>query len=1128
MTRKVFLGGRSDFSIGESILKVDEYVDWAAENGITDLGLCDTMTVSALPKFTQLCQSKNINPIIGARLRCITDRTLRPADKSKKRFMPKLTKEAFVKVWPKNDDGMRDLLELLSQAFTKENFYYVARVQYVDLFDALHRGNLIVTTGDLDGIGRIEDEGRTVFGEMFAAAGVENFYAELTPINTPYFDRTNCRIEDWSFHHGAETILIRPALYKDAQLADSRDVMAVITAQGRQMMDSKFRHIPAYRDLDLDTGLELQSHADAMVERSEKFDGGVINAASMIFAINSIESLAEKVSYTWAKQDVTLPEVYPGDDFDTLRTMCKKGFLNRLSTPVLGYRPSRALIPEYQERLKTELTVIKRMEFSRYFLLIENMVTWSKDNGIIVGPGRGSVGGSLVAYLLGITDVDPIRFDLLFERFINPERIDLPDADLDFQSSRRSEVIKYLVKTYGRDYVAGIANYNTIASGGALRDVGRKFGLDNYQMSVSKLIPAPHGSPVSLQTAVEEVAEIEAFADEHEEVWRHACNLQGVNRALGTHAAGIVVAGEPLLKRAAVQTHKEGEACINWDKRHVEDFGLVKIDVLGLSTLDQIQVCLDMIDEEIDLYKLPLNDLATMDNFGAGRTIGVFQFESSGMRDLLQKLAFGGRLTFEDLAAATSLYRPGPKDSGLLDDYVAIRQGLKLPVYDHPSLEPALSPTNGVMIYQEQVMRVFTDLAGFTLAKADHARKAMGKKDHDKMEALRPEFIKGAAAQGMEEDHANELFQKIIAFASYGFNRSHAVEYSIISYWTMYLKTHYPAQYYAASLSVLKEEKYEGLVADAKEHGIKLMPPDINHSTDRFEVRDIGGQMVMLSPFSSVKGVSTNGAKAIMTARDTAGGQFLSRVDFAANIEARKCNSRAQDSLDKVGAFYEVEPGQLPPLHPDRRRDQMVLMPGLISDFVKADRNIPNDPTIKAMLIGEIVKPCQSCRDCSLSGGIHPTPRLGSKPKFMIVADAPNWSEEAANKMLEGKASNYLKAALKENDLGLTDGYFTSLVKSPKSGKTLSNGQINGCRKYLDKELAILKPPVIVTLGSSSSRALVKDLKGSILDHVGRVVYVPELDASVVIGFNPGMISFDSSKQSRLNEVLRKVKTLVE
>jgi DNA polymerase-3 subunit alpha len=777
-----------------------------------------------------------------------------------------------------------------------------------------------------------------------------------------------------------------------------------------------------------------------------------------------------------------------------------------------------------------------------------------------VGPGRGSVGGSLVAYLIGITDVDPIRFNLLFERFINPERLDLPDADLDFMSTRRHEVIDYLAGKYGADRVAGISNFGTLASASALRDTGRMFELDNSVLAPTKLVPKEHGISASLTEAADAVAELDNLRKTYPDIWNHALKLEGAVRNFSQHAAGVVVAGEPLTNRAVVETRGEDIPVTNWDKRVVEDWGLVKMDILGLSTLDTLEIARRYIKDrhgiDVRYIDLPLEEPDVMAAFARGDTTGVFQFESPGMRKLLRDLAKGGTLTFEDIAAATALYRPGPMDSGMLDEFVAIKQGRSTPYYEHPNMEAALGPTGGVIVYQEQVMQLSVDLAGFTGAQADHLRKAMGKKDADKMAEMRSKWVDGCGVtSGMDPTTAGNLFDKIEAFAGYGFNRSHSVEYAIISVWTMWARVRYPAEYFAATLSIVdNEDKIPGLVADARSCGIELLPPDINLSTDRFTIPD---DKHILAPFSAIKGISETTARRIVELReanrgmvkvrdkkkrdgtlepvyeqDKTGavkGRFDSVEEFemTAGLAGSKVNSAVVEKLKTVGALASLDPTALPARHPDRRRDQMELMPGLIADAVKADRvTDTKDPFLRQKIV-HLVQEYRKCQDCDLAGQLHPAIRTGDTAKFMVVEDCPTWQEEKAEKFLMGDAADCIKRAINEAGLSPKDGYYTALVKAKKNDKFLSREQLNGCTGFFERELELIKPPIIVALGSATIKKLLPGTK-NVSELVGKVIYDAKLDASIVCGINPGMIHFDASKQEVLNMVFAKVAEILE
>ena len=1106
---------KTHFSLGESLLDPETAVKQAKAVGYESVALMDTMTISAAIDFSKFAQKEGLKPIIGCQLRIMDDDpTLKGKEyKGMTYWMPK--------VYVLNEQGLQDLMSLLSLAYQEDHFYYTARLGLDELLATLERGNLAISTGDLHSLfyrPPVDRDYIDILQKITRATRGRGVFVEVSPIDTPLFDTLNKKA------HGAATILGLPMLLTyPARTTGPGDVASlnVLTAITRNTkMSDPWTLQQTIDDLYIQQPGEIVMKLGQFVRRKKA------STQRLREAPLNMQVLVDMVEYEFKPMSVTLPKM-AADEFAQLVANVKKGWVERLGKSVFGYKPDMAELRQtYKDRLAYELGVLRKMKFESYFLLVQEIVIWSKGAGIRVGPGRGSVGGSLVAYLLGITDVDPIRFGLIFERFINPERIDLPDADLDFMSTRRQEVIEYLVRRFGRDRVAGVSNFTTMASGSAIRDSGRVLGLSQDQLNPTKLVPKEHGQPVSLTAAAERVPELEKFSGEHATVWRHALKLEGKMRSLGKHAAGVVIAGEPLIKRAVIES-RSGEPTVNWDKTMVESMGLVKVDVLGLSTLDVLGHACAYIEERhgkrVDLTRLNLDDSKVLEAFGRGETTGVFQFEGFGMRKLLKDLALGGSLTFDDLSAATSLFRPGPLDSGLLDDYVARKQGASMVIYDHANMEAALKDTFGVMVYQEQVMQVARDLSGFTLTEADHLRKAIGKKDAKKMAEMRDKFVDGALSHsGMAKASADYLFTQIEQFASYSFNKSHAVEYSLISYQCMWLKQYYPAEFYAACLSILDEDKLPGLVKDAMLHNIVVLPPDINHSSQRFEIgfdtkRE---KTVLYTPFNRIKGLSENTSNYILAARNS--GPFAGFADFFARVNKSKVNKRHQEALTLVGAFASVEPTQLDPLHPDRLKDQITLMPGLVVEIVKADRVIKLDKFEQGKLI-EIINDTKSCEKCSLKGAAHPTPRLGRKPRFMVIFDAPHKGEEKKGKFMEGDGSKYLKAALTEAGLGIGDAYFTSVVKACKTEKQLTNEQINGCSSYLDREIELLKPPVILALGSTAIRHLVPDAKGNWQELAGKSVFSTKLDATIIMGFNPMMIFHDPDRQDQLNDIVRKV-----
>lgn len=1129
------LSVKSDHSIGESILQVGSIVKKAKELGFETIALTDTMSISSMVELSGSCKKEGIKPIVGCTIRVYDDPTYRKPSKSsgeKERPNPFY----HLKVYVKTERGLSSLMKLLTKGNSQEYFYYHARV---GLADVLALEDVIVTTGDLFNLFHHPNH-KAILDQLIER---HRTFVEVCPINTPLFDTLNARAIEAARDMSLSIIASYPFYYGATEDADSLDVLRAITSNTE--LSSQWLPIPFTRDWCFDDPKVL---AKRMMDMNKRIPSP-LTSDELKDSLNGMQEVADSCTYEFKKLEPSLPKMAE-DEFMKLVEECKLGWSKRFARNVLGHKPTAEQLPEYKERLAYELGVLKKLGFANYFLVVQDIVNWSKTNGVIVGPGRGSVGGSLIAYLMGITDVDPIRFSLLFERFINPDRIDLPDADLDFMSSRRHEVVAYITERYGKENVAGISNYSTLGPASALRDVSRLSGLSPIEYACSKQMEKEHGVSLSLEESAERVPDIAKFKAGHPIIWKHATKLEGCMKNLGQHAAGVIVAGEPIANRA-VLLNKADTALpvVSWDKRVVEDFGLIKMDILGLSTLDILNFAQSYIYERhgkrIDFLNIPLDEPDVMTAFGNGETVGVFQFEGAGMRKLLKDLAVLKPLTFEDISAATALYRPGPIDAGLVDKFIAVKQGKAYPEYDHPLVEPALTNTYGVITYQEQVMQVCRDLCGFTMVEADHIRKAMGKKDKEKMAEWGAKFIAGAVKSGMTERRAEELWDKIVGFAGYAFNKSHSVEYSIISYWTMWLKVRYPAEFFAAAMTVVdKDEKLTSLVLDARRCGLEVLPPDINKSSSRIEIE---GEKTLFAPFNAVKGISENVSSYIGIARKALkegvkdeDGTFIrapkERFESLGDLEdilsvlkiAGKCNKRHRDALVRVGAFASVTPGEIAPMHPDRLKDRIELMPGFTVDAVKADRTL-SDERLNKIKIMELIGETRTCEKCSLKGCDHPTPRLGKNPKFMVVFDSPSWKEGKAGKMLEGDIGTYLKVAFKDVGLDFNDGYFTSLVKSPKEkdAKVLTNEQINGCSEYLTREIDILKPPVILALGSNAIRYFAPGTKGQPAELAGKVIYRSDIDASVVFGLNPSSIFFDPGKGKLLLDACYKLNELI-
>ncbi|CDT53708.1 putative DNA polymerase III subunit alpha [Vibrio coralliirubri] len=1125
---KNYIGGRTHFSLSQSILAPEELVTEASTYEYESVTIADFNSINALVKAFRTAKEKDIKVCFGAAVKVVDDLTWRRAKRGEPRrkpnpfFMPKLI--------IKNDAGLKDVIELLSMANNEDHFYFEPQLSLEEVVEVVKRGNLIMTTGDIHSL--FSHKNHTAILEYLGSHLDSSLIRyELIPVKTAYNDRVNDLIASVALDSDdTELIISRPTMYKKDD-DKVRNTMCCIL--NRNTVEETWRLEPATSDMYVVQAYEFEAELKGMHERLLLRGHDTNDIAAIISkGISGTNALSEFCSYEWHKLDICLPHM-SDTPYKTLVNLTKDGWKERISKPTMGYMPPKEKLPEYVSRLKYELGVLHKMGFEDYFLLVHKVVNWSKDNGIEVGPARGSCAGSLVAFLMGITDVDPLRFGLIFERFINPSRIDLPDIDLDFMSSRRDEVINWLREEYGNDYVCGISNYGELGTSSSLRSVAKAHGLTESQIECSKQVPKVHGSSVSLEEAYEQVPAIQQFADEHMQIFKEACSLQGTFRNYGQHAAGIIVAGEPIKNRAVVE-RRAGGSCSNWDKRTVEDWGLIKLDILGLSTLDMLKLGKEYVKEatgqEIDYLNLPLDDKKVLESFGKGDTIATFQFEGGNARKLLKQAGSEEMLSFEDIAAISALNRPGPLETGMTEMWVDIKRGYCEPDYPIPSLEPVLEETYGQMVYQEQTMKVAQTVAGFSMAEADSLRKAIGKKDMAAMSKIRESFINGATEgeNPISEHQAVKVWGDIEANASYQFNKSHAIAYTLISYWTQWLKVQHPAAFYASALTILKEEKYPGIVRDANSKGILIMPPDVNKSSGRFEISYDAARekTVLYTPFDKVKGLSGKALESIKEAKVKAGGKFESVEEFLSLVNKRSVNKRIQANLDEIGAFASLDESQQPAMHPERLKAQKVLLPGLVVENLKSDRNIKLGKEDGALLV-EVLKEARTCCE-ETAGRSHPKPYLPKRAKFVVVTDAPTWTEVEKGQMTEGKGYKPVIEAMQSAGLKRSDAYHTAFLKSEKNkGEKISNQMAIDYGSILDKELEILKPSVVVALGSVSIRHLAPDVKGSWEELAGQSHYCAKRDMTILFGINPAMLYFEPARASYLENVFEQTADII-
>jgi DNA polymerase-3 subunit alpha len=619
-------------------------------------------------------------------------------------------------------------------------------------------------------------------------------------------------------------------------------------------------------------------------------------------ALDATLEIAERVSVKLSFDTLLLPHFPLPSGFTSVEAVlehrAREGLRRRYGEPR----------PEVVERLDYELGVINHMRYAGYFLVVQDFISHARERGIAVGPGRGSAAGSLVAYCLAITDIDPLAFGLLFERFLNPERVTMPDIDVDFDYRRRGEVIDYVKAKYGEDSVTQIITFGTMAARGVIRDVGRALGMEFSELDrIAKLVPAELG--ITLDRALEQVPELQEVAGrggKHTQLMETARVLEGLNRHASTHAAGVLIAPGRLSETVPLFKSNKGEVSTQWDMKSVEKVGLLKMDFLGLRTLTVLEDALDLVAERTgsrpDLAAIPLDDAATFDLLRHAQTVGVFQLESAGMRDLLRRL---GPESFEDIVAVNALYRPGPRGAGMLNDFIDVKHGKKEIRYEHPLLEPILRSTYGMMVYQEQVMRIASEMAGFSLGEADLLRRAMGKKKPEEMEAQRKRFVVGATARGIQDATARHVFEQMAYFAGYGFNRSHSAAYALISYQTAYLKAHHPAEFLAATLTSEMDttDRVMILVEECRRLGLTVLPPDVNASRASFAV---SGGAVRFG-LGGVKNVGVAAIEELVRERERQG-PYRGLFDLARRLGTEILNRRVLESLVAAGALDTVAP----------------------------------------------------------------------------------------------------------------------------------------------------------------------------------------------------------------------------
>ncbi len=874
------------YSLLDGLCKIDELLDRTKELGMDSLAITDHGVLYGAIEFYIKAKEKGIKPIIGCEMYLTAGDYL-----SKNNTREDKTRYHLV-LLAKNQIGYKNLMKLVSIAHLK-GFYYKPRINK-DLLreysegligmSACARGEIpnAAINGDFEKAEKLALEYRDIFAKG-------DFYLEIQHHpNYPDQEIANQALIKIARKHNIKLIATNDVHYIHKEDNVIQDILLCIQTN-KKVTDKDRMNL-------LSSELYLKSPQE-MAEHFKDVPDAIANTQEIVAKCNLEIKLGE----------TQLPY------FEVPKNFTAKSYLRKLTQEGLKKRFGNNVSQEQKKRLEYELFIIEKMGFPSYFLIVYDYVSWAKKNGIVVGPGRGSAAGSFVSYLLGITNVDPIKYDLFFERFLNPERISMPDIDMDFADDRRGEVLEYVRQKYGEDHVAQIITFGTMAARGAIRDAGRALGLPySFCDKVAKLIPMSSTIPEALEQ-VKELSDLYKNSSDGKKLIDIAKRLEGVARHASMHACGVVITKDPVVEYSPVQhiVGKESGIVTQYSSStkssFIEKIGLLKMDFLGLKNLTIIQNALRIIRKNknitIDIDTIPLDDKKTFKLLQEAKTTGVFQFESSGMKRYLKLLKPN---VIEDIIAMVALYRPGPMD--WIPDFIARKHGKKKIKYLHPLLEPILKKTYGVVVYQEQVMQIAQKLAGFSLGEADILRKAMGKKVFALVQKEKHKFIEGCVGKGITKPVAEKVFSFIEPFAGYGFNRSHAACYALIGYQTAYLKAYFPAEFMAALLTSDQDnlDRVAIEITECREMGIEVMPPDINESFERFAVitDKASGKSKERIRFglNAIKNVGHTVARAIVEEREK-NGKYKSLTDFIERVRHKDLNKKSIEALAKVGAL---------------------------------------------------------------------------------------------------------------------------------------------------------------------------------------------------------------------------------
>jgi len=1050
----------SEYSPLDGLARVEEIAERQLELGYPFVSVTDHASISAMTEVFVESEKRHLKPIIGCEFYLVDD--IEP-DKNEQRY--------HLTVLAKNWSGVKSIMKQLTLA--NQQFYKRPRLSFKQ---ALDFQDCIISSACCVGI--LSRPNYQSLATQFVRQYKNDFFLELMPhvvmdSKQPGKDLqkiVNVRAIFLNLRQNIPLIFTNDSHYAYPSDANTHDIL--MSVQYNKKIE--------------DTASNSKFYIKSMAEMKESLDAlKYIPTACISSAAYNIYKIYSQINIHMPSFSVKLPQIYE-DDMEALKNALTIGWQKKILSKM-----NRDI---YHKRLMHEIGIIRKLGFVRYFLIVKDIVDWANANGIMVGPGRGSAAGSLVCYLLGITQVDPIEFGLYFERFLNPDRIDLPDIDIDFQDNRRHEVFDYIKNKYGQEYTGHINTYSRMGLKGAFRDVCRVYG--KHILEVNQL-----STQIEDAESFDEVSALRSFynkSDDNKKIVDVAIKLDGIIRQCGIHAAGMIISANPLLESGVLERRKGDTFVVNWDKRQCKKFGLLKMDILGLTTLSMLSYAKKLVKDKtgksINFNKIPLDDRKTLDLFNSGKTLGCFQFESESIQSLLKDLKI---TRFLDIVDATALHRPGSMNSGQTSRYVKVTSGHTLEDYLCHELKPILAKTKGVMIYQEQIMQIFSQLGGFTWAESDTMRKIIsdsaGKTEFNK---YREKFIAGCKNNSISEYIAKRLFGEMAEFAEYSFNKSHAVSYTLLSFWCGYLKAHYPLEFYAASLSFASEEKAIELIEEATFENFHVRMPDINISFQNYTVQD--GQIC--APLGTIKGVGEKAVNEILRVRKLLDPPvYRSLEHFTDSIAKRICNIRIRERLVQAGAFESLGVKESDKIERDKQ----------LKEFLSIYVDLPMIPeTGNKVNEGQYALFISKISECSKRNEKNlMRPKRFSNAAPIMVINNPVKSE---TENLKDRGTRHLLTIFKKFGLRQKLLYYTSVFKCHSDINKVPKFCQDTCLEHLRDEINAVQPKLILCCSAQATQVFEPGKKKSKINN--RILFNKEFDCYVFFSHSPQYAFYQMEK----------------